>query len=187
MYLRFPAGCSDADCEEEIGDLFELVRLLYERTYSFMSGDTEKDAFQTTCGLLQGGVESPPLFSIFCDTVMRLFVDELEKLGVGGFRFKYFIPASASTRAQRVMNPLTGEQIIYYTAYCDDIQIYAESIEQLQKMTDVLEHFFTKFGLTICKKKTKMFRILKKEVTFWNSWKSKMNAHKLLSKLKTIA
>ena len=86
---------------------------------------------------------------------MRLFVDELEKLGVGGFRFKYFIPASASTRAHRVMNPLTGEQIIYYTAFCDDIQIYAESIEQLQKMTDVLEHFFTKYGLTICKKKTK--------------------------------
>ena len=155
VFLAIAARNSDADCEKEIGDLFELVRLLYERTYSFMSGDTEKDAFQTTCGLLQGGVESPPLFSIFCDTVMRLFVDELEKLGVGGFRFKYFIPASASTRAQRVMNPLTGEQIIYYTAYCDDIQIYAESIEQLQKMTDVLEHFFTKFGLTICKKKTK--------------------------------
>ena len=53
------------------------------------------------------------------------------------------------------MNPLTGEQIIYYTAFCDDIQIYAESIEQLQKMTYVLEHFFTKYGLTICKKKTK--------------------------------
>ena len=86
---------------------------------------------------------------------MRLFVNELENMGIGGFRFKYFIPAAASTRAQRVMNPLTGENIVYYTAYCDDIQIYAESIEELQRMTDVLEKFFTKFGLTICKKKTK--------------------------------
>ena len=155
VFLAIAARNAEAECAEETGELFELVRLLYERTYSFMSGDTEKDAFPTTCGLLQGGVESPPLFSIFCDTVMRLFVDELEKLGVGGFRFKFFIPASASTRVQRVMNPLTGEQIIYYTAYCDDIQIYAESIEDLQKMTDKLEHFFTKYGLTICKKKTK--------------------------------
>lgn len=120
-----------------------------------MSGQDEKDAFRTTCGLLQGGVESPPLFGVFCDTVMRLFTDELEKMQIGGFKFNFFIPASASTRAQRVMDPLSGERTVYYSAYCDDIYIYAESIEELQRMTDILEELFTRFGLTICQKKTK--------------------------------
>ena len=155
VFLSISARNADAECADELKELFEFVRLLYERTYSYMSGDDEENAFQTTCGLLQGGVESPPLFGVFCDTVMRLFTDELEQLGIGGFKFKFFIPASASTRAQRVMDPLSGERIVYYSAHCDDVYLYAGSIEELQKMTDILETLFTRFGSTICHKKTK--------------------------------
>ena len=73
LWLCIAARNSDSEHEGELDELFGLVRELYGRTYSFMSGDTTEQAFETTSGLLQGAVESPPLFSIFCDTIMRLF------------------------------------------------------------------------------------------------------------------
>lgn len=155
VFLSIAARTADSEYEDEVKGLFELVRLLYSETYSYMAGESEKDAFPTSCGLLQGGVESPPLFAIFCDTIMRLFVEKLEELGIGGVRYRFFIPASASTRSQRVMNKLSGTTVCYYTAYCDDFFIMAESINELQIMTDELEKLFTRFGLTICQKKTK--------------------------------
>jgi len=155
LWLCIAARNCDSEFEEELGDLFALVKNLYGETYSFMAGETKEQAFRTTSGLLQGAVESPPLFSIFCDTIMRLFEDRMKELGIGGIKFKYFIPASASTRVQRVMGKLEGEAVTYCTAYCDDIFLMAESIEELQMMTDELEKLFTDFGLTISKKKTK--------------------------------
>ena len=90
---------------------------------------------------------------------MRLFIEKLEKLNVGGVKFKYFIPASACTRAQRVMDGLmtkNGEfTTVFYTSYADDIVLWAESVEELQKMGDLLNELFVKFGLTISIKKTK--------------------------------
>ena len=155
LWLVIAARNKDSEHEQELHDLFELVRVLYSRTYSYMAGETPADAFETSCGLLQGAVESPPLFGLFCDTIMRLFEDKMKSLGVGGIKFRYFIPASASTRAQRVMDKLEGETMCYYTAYCDDIFLLAETSEELQIMTTELEKLFGDFGLTISTKKTK--------------------------------
>ena len=155
VWLCIAARNTDSEYEEELDDLFGLVRELYGRTYSYMAGDEKEQAFETTSGLLQGAVESPPLFSVFCDTILRLFEEKMRVLGVGGLKFKYFIPASASTRAQRVMGRLEGENVVFSAAYCDDIFLMAESIEELQIMTTVLEELFTRFGLTISVKKTK--------------------------------
>ena len=155
VWLCIAARNTGSEYETELDELFGLVRELYGRTYSYMAGDEKEQAFETTSGLLQGAVESPPLFSVFCDTILRLFEEKMRVLGVGGIKFKYFIPASASTRAQRVMGKLEGENLAYSAAYCDDIFLMAESIEELQVMTTVLEELFTKFGLTISVKKTK--------------------------------
>ena len=161
VFLSIAARCADSDYEQEVQGLFELVRILYTRTYSYMAGDTEKEAFETSCGLLQGGVESPPLFAIFSDTIMRLFIDKLKKIGKGGVKYRFFIPSAASTRDQRVMNKLTnvgGEhefEVVYYTGYADDYLLCAETAEELQIMADEIQKLFSRFGLTICLKKTK--------------------------------
>ena len=161
VFLCIAARNADSEYAEEINGLFEFVRVLYAETRSYMAGEQVEDAFETTSGLLQGGVESPPLFNLFCDVILRLFLDRSEREGIGGVKFRYFIPASASTREQRLMSGLSSgkgaDDFIkcYYTAYCDDIILYAESIAELQKMTQYLEEFFVKFGLVISIKKTK--------------------------------
>ena len=86
---------------------------------------------------------------------MRLFEDRMKIIGCGGVKFRYFIPSSASTRVQRMMDKLEGENTVFCTAYCDDIFLIAETAAELQLMTTELELLFTKFGLTISTKKTK--------------------------------
>ena len=155
LFLCLSARYGGSEYEEELGGLFDLVRALYSRTYSFMAGEDEETAFETTCGLLQGGVESPPLFNIFLDTIMRLLIDELEQDGVGGIEFEYSIPSSACTREQRFLSG-RGRKFskCYFTNYCDDIFLMAETAEALQKMIEKLEKLFIKFNLTICTTKT---------------------------------
>ena len=155
LWLAIAARNVGSDYDEELAELFSLVRVLYDETYSFMAGDEEKDGFRTTAGLRQGGVESPMLFGIFLDTIMRLFTAELEEKSIGGISFEYFIPANASTRAQRTEFGLTGTGKSYYSGFADDVFAYSESIEELQVMGNILDGLFRKFGLTLCLKKTK--------------------------------
>ena len=132
-----------------------MIEALYSKTFSFLAGDSEENAFETTSGLLQGGVESPPLFNIFLDTILKLMIDELDDEGIGGVNFEYSVPSSASTREQRFVAG-RGKKFgkSYFTNYCDDIFMQAETLADLQKMTTKIENFFKKFNLTICTKKT---------------------------------
>ena len=155
LFLCLAARYSETEYEEELDGLFGLVKALYSKTFSFMAGEGEDSKFETTCGLLQGAVESPPLFNIFLDTIIRLLVDELERDNVGGFDFEYRIPATASTRGQR-FTASRGKKSskCYFTNYCDDIFMMAETAGELQIMTTLIEKLFKKFNLTICCKKT---------------------------------
>ena len=82
-------------------------------------------------------------------------IDELEEEGVGGFEFNYMIPGTACTRGQRFISGRGNKNTrCYFTNYCDDIFMMAETAEALQKMATKIERLFKKFGLTICCKKT---------------------------------
>ena len=103
-FLCLSARYGGTEHEEELDGLFGLVKALYSSTYSYMAGENEDQAFETRCGLLQGAVESPPLFNIFLDTIMKLMIDELEADNVGGIDFEYSIPGTACTRDQRLIS-----------------------------------------------------------------------------------
>ena len=57
----------------------------------------EDISFRTTNGVRQGGPESPPLFNLYIDFVMRIFCHACEKEGIDFLEFLYDIPASAGT------------------------------------------------------------------------------------------
>ena len=155
LFLCLSARYSGSEYEEELDGLFGLVRELYSKTYSYMADGDEEDAFETSCGLLQGAVESPPLFNIFLDTIMKLLIDELEEEDIGGVSFEYAIPSTACTRVQRFVAG-RGKKVArcYFTNYCDDIFMMAETADELQRMTTKLENLFKRFNLTICTRKT---------------------------------
>ena len=155
LFLCLAARYSETEYEEELEGLFGLVKALYSKTFSYMAGQGEDEKFETTCGLLQGAVESPPLFNIFLDTIIKLLIDELEKDDVGGFDFEYMIPSSAATRGQRFTSGRGRKSSkCYFTNYCDDIFMMAETAAELQIMTTKIDQMFKKFNLTICCKKT---------------------------------
>ena len=53
--------------------IFERIEDLYSSTYAFMTGDDLNEKCICTSGLHQGGVESPPLYNLWQDTILAQF------------------------------------------------------------------------------------------------------------------
>ena len=75
--------------------LFEILEALYSSTTTALS-EHELDQFIIELGVRQGGPESPLLFNLFIDYVMRVFLDECAKQKVEFTKLKYIIPKPAS-------------------------------------------------------------------------------------------
>merc|ERR1712071_209907 len=101
------------------------------------------------------GVDSPALFSVFFDTILRIFIEKCQEKNVNGVTFDYRIPSTASTRTQRMQDKLNGTRSIFYGGYCDDIFATFSSLEDLKIGTEIFADICERFGLTICCKKTK--------------------------------
>ena len=67
-YQRFPGGSDQK--------LIKLLETLYSYTTTSLA-ETPDDLFELTLGVRQGGPESPPLYNLYVDYVMRVFmIDE---------------------------------------------------------------------------------------------------------------
>ena len=127
-----------------------IIEELYKKTLSCMKGET--NFFETTSGVRQGGPESPNLFNLYLDYIMRIYNDSAKKLDLG-ISFTYRIRDQAGERADKHRYRVIG----YYPwlGYADDLAITAETDVKLQKAADLLNNLFYKFGLTISIDKTK--------------------------------
>ena len=67
---------SDIDCK-----LFDLLENLYSSTTTALAGH-ELEKFVIELGVRQGGSESPLLFNLYIDYVMRVFLSECAKQNV---------------------------------------------------------------------------------------------------------
>jgi len=70
----------------------------------------------TTFGVRQGGPESPPLFNLYIDFAMRIFILHATNAGLDFFKFKY-------TREERAVKrgPVVGTAQLDWSGYADDI------------------------------------------------------------------
>ena len=71
----------------------------------------------------QGGPESPVLYNLYMDYVMRVFLLECEKEGVEFVKLKFSIPRSASASTQTFALGNYGEHINNWVGYADDIML----------------------------------------------------------------
>ena len=134
----------------ELMQCVKIMEELYRKTESVLKGETEY--FETTSGVRQGGPESPNLFNLFLDYIMRIYDRRAEELELG-VSFKFRINDQARKRNDPI--PYRGVKRYAWLGYADDLALTAETREKLQLAADVLSDLLQRFGLVISIEKTK--------------------------------
>ena len=109
---------------------------------------------QTTAGVRQGGPESPPLFDLYIDFVMRIFMTHANDASLAFFKFKFRIPTVRSDRSRMRSNCTTGNSQLDWAGYADDIVMYLTSLASLQSSLSLIDSIFKRFRLKVNAKKT---------------------------------
>ena len=131
-------------------DLVEILKSLYKTTTSDLAGNKEM-LMNIQSGVRQGSLESPCLFNVVMDFVMKVFVDECDQLGINFSKFKYSIRTSASIeRTNR-----HGQLNLSWLGYADDLVLFFDNDTNLRKGAKLLDSVFGKFLLKINYNKTK--------------------------------
>ena len=113
--------------------------------------ETPDDCFQLRLGVRQGGPESPILYNLYMDFVMRVFLQKCSSNGIKFLNLKYNIPCTASKTSRRTV----GDNEVKWTGYADDLVLFFENISDMKKATQILCKTFCCYGLEINKSKTK--------------------------------
>ena len=141
----------------------DIIEQLYQSTKSYIQNDDpEKDNFQTTSGVRQGGMEGPPLYNLYADYAIRVYEDRKNNAGITGLNISYSIPNEATSREQRAIAPSYGSCDDDNCGYADDLGVICWSKEDLQNCMNILFTVFNEYGLTINTDKTETM------ITNWN-------------------
>ena len=130
--------------------LFQLLESLYSETSSALKQTPDK-TFEITIGVRQGGPESPLLFNLFIDFVMRVYLERCKHIGIKFLQVNYKIPATATTSNRA----LVGKQTIDWLGYADDLVLLFEDTKNLKLGLELLHSTFEKYQLKINLSKTK--------------------------------
>ena len=146
IYQRFPEGADKS--------IFELLESLYKYTTTSLA-ETPDNVFELMLGVRQGGPESPPLFNLYMDFVMRIYMDRCGKEDIKFLKLQYRIPSSATTREERLRKSDKGNYEADWAGYADDLTLIFDDADSLQKGLDTLDEIFNQYHLSINIKKTK--------------------------------
>ena len=120
--------------------LIELLETLYEYTTTALA-ETPTDKFKLDTGVRQGGPESPLLYNLYMDFIMRIFLERCKTNRIKFLKLKYNIPSYVSSTGRTSK----GEFDIDWTGYADDLVLMFNDIESLQKGINILNKLFTEY------------------------------------------
>ena len=126
--------------------LIQLLESLYSYTTTALS-QTPKDGFELTLRVRQGGPESPILFNLFIDFIMRIFIDKCNTNKIKFLGLNYKIPHSATEAGKTAI----GKHRIDWIGYADDILLVFEDTKNME----LAAHLFKSYYLEINIQKTK--------------------------------
>ena len=113
--------------------LVKILKVFYVGTSACIKGS--KIFFKTFTGCRQGGLESPVLFNLDLDFVLRIVEHEvLEKFPNTGLKYSYRIPGHCSSREQRSVDGLSGTQHLRMILYADDIALLCGNVDELAEI-----------------------------------------------------
>ena len=99
-----------------------ILKALYTGTTASIKNTV--NSFQVHTGCHQGGIESPVLFNIYMDFVLRCVEHEvLLKFPNTGLKYSYHIKSESSTREQRSIHKIFGSRLLMLL-YADDIVLF---------------------------------------------------------------
>jgi hypothetical protein len=146
IYQRFP---SDTDTT-----LIQLLEALYEYTTTSLK-ETPDDLFELFLGVRQGGPESPPLYNLIMDYVMRVYMDACEKHGVQFLKLSFRVISTATNREERSAKTYRGNHTVDWSGYADDLELFFDDQKNLEKGLELLNETFERYNLAINVSKTK--------------------------------
>ena len=146
VYVRFPKSSPQIK-------LIKILEAVYKHTTTSLA-ETPDDIFELFSGVRQVGPESPPLYNLYMDFVMRVFNEECEKSGIKFLELIYRIKSTATTRRER-QQKYQGKHKVDWVGYADDVEMFFETAVDLQKVLSLLDKIFKRFNLNINVSKTK--------------------------------
>ena len=134
--------------------LFRLLQSIYAHTTTALSQD-ETDIFEIHSGVRQGGPESPMLYNLYMDYVMRVFIAACKEANVNFFSSSYCIPKDAlKTQSQFGLGKF-GNVTVDWLGYADDLVLLFNNIKDLRLGLDILNKTFKRYKLEMNLGKTK--------------------------------
>ena len=141
------------DIRTKAPKITSILKALYTGTQASIKNTVNN--FQVHTGCRQGGIESPVLFNIYMDFVLRGVEHEvLRKYPVTGLKYAYHIKSESSTREQRSIHKISGSDRLRMLLYADDIVLFCEEANELEAILKIYDDTFSRFGLTIAIDKT---------------------------------
>ena len=131
-------------------ELVDLLKAIYSYTTTALAENPD-DKFELNVGVRQGGAESPMLYNLFMDFVMRIFINECKKNNIKFLKCKFNIPETASSTG----NQAIGEFQIDWCGYADDLLLVFEDVNSLRRGVKLLDKIFERYRLKINVAKTK--------------------------------
>ena len=132
-----------------------ILKKMYEATTASIRGTKTK--FDVLMGCRQGGQESPCLFNIYFDYVLRVAAEKIdEEFPEGwGIHFDYQISHLCTNREQRASGRMRGVDIIRWILYADDVVVFCRTVGEAQRLLTIINDTCKRFGLTVSFSKTK--------------------------------
>ena len=112
---------------------------MYSKTTCYLE---EHEKFTTSAGVRQGGSESPYLYNIYADYCLKLFEGRCKDLDLSSLGVDFTIPGIIMGEEAK-----KGLCMLLFLGYADDLVIFANSADDLQKMMTTLDEIFRSHGL----------------------------------------
>ena len=141
--------------------LFQLLESIYRYTTTELIGGND-DIFKITTGVRQGGPESPTLFNLYIDYIMRVFLYRARQKGIRFVKTSYSIPGIATLPKKEFGLGNYGEFEFNWIGYADDLVLAFEDLLSLELGLKLLDCTLKEYGmnLNIGKTKTMIFNFL---------------------------
>lgn len=138
--------------------LFLLLQNLYSKTQTAINGNPDQ-VFETFVGVRQGGPESPFLYNLYMDYVMRVFMLKCKENNIEFEKQSFLIPSSALKDKRQLNLGVHGYYSADWIGYADDIVLMFKDKSSLQRGIDLLNETFKRYQLSINVSKTKTMTI----------------------------
>ena len=142
LSMRYPKGTDQT--------MLNLLESLYSSTKTSLQ-ESPDDTFELTVRVRQGGPESPLLYNLYMDFVMRIYVEKCRHQGIRFLQLKYKIPETVSSTKKTA----AGDMTIDWSGYADDLMLFFDDEKSLGDGLRILDEVFSKYRLKINTSKTK--------------------------------